>query len=128
MLLTTVCMRTLHTYILHNTQIPRIDGLIIVVVTVITPLFDLAIAVACGCAIAALGFAWQSSKRIVVTSYTRPSEGADEPPVVKVPHKYICAHVCVFICVCTHVSIAKRCTQSAGRTNSADSAYSITTC
>jgi MFS superfamily sulfate permease-like transporter len=74
----------MHAYIAFTPQIPRIDGLIIVVVTVITPLFDLAIAVACGCAIAALGFAWQSSKRITVTSYTRASEGADEPPVVKV--------------------------------------------
>ncbi|KAG5178956.1 sulfate transporter family-domain-containing protein [Tribonema minus] len=59
--------------------IPRVDALIIAVVTVITPLMDLAIAVAIGCGIAALAFAWQSADKLNFNIYTRPalpSEGS----------------------------------------------------
>eukprot|EP00611_Tribonema_gayanum_P023179 TRINITY_DN481_c0_g4_i1.p1 TRINITY_DN481_c0_g4~~TRINITY_DN481_c0_g4_i1.p1 ORF type:complete len:731 (-),score=218.77 TRINITY_DN481_c0_g4_i1:1806-3812(-) len=60
-------------------KIPRVDALIIAVVTVITPLMDLAIAVAIGCGIAALAFAWQSADKLNFNIYTRPalpSEGS----------------------------------------------------
>ncbi len=47
-------------------KIPRQDALIVVGVTVITVLTDLAIAVLCGVVFAALVFAWQHAKQITV--------------------------------------------------------------
>lgn len=47
-------------------RIPRQDAIIVVGVTVITVLTDLAIAVLCGVIFAALVFAWQHAKRIAV--------------------------------------------------------------
>jgi hypothetical protein len=72
-----------------NSQIQRIDSLIILVVTVITPLLDLAIAVAIGCGLAALEFVWQSSYRVKVNITTRPGVGPDEPEAVKVIHSLL---------------------------------------
>jgi SulP family sulfate permease len=65
-------------------KIPRVDSLIILAVTVITPLLNLAIAVAIGCGLAALGFVWQSSKRVNVNVTTRPGTEPGEPEAVKV--------------------------------------------
>ena len=45
-------------------KIPKSDALIIVAVTILTVVFDLAIAVACGVVIAALVFAWDNALRI----------------------------------------------------------------
>lgn len=54
--------------VLH--KVPRHDALIIVAVTIITVLTDLAIAVVAGVIIAALVFAWQHAKQIaVINSY-----------------------------------------------------------
>lgn len=50
-------------------KIPRSDMFIIVAVTVVTVLTDLAIAVILGVIIAALVFAWEQAKRINVTTY-----------------------------------------------------------
>ena len=47
-------------------NIPRQDAIIVIGVTVITVLTDLAIAVLCGVVFAALVFAWQHAKQIVV--------------------------------------------------------------
>lgn len=49
-------------------KIPRSDALIVVAVTAVTVLTDLAIAVVLGVVIAALVFAWQHAKRISVSS------------------------------------------------------------
>lgn len=51
-------------------KIPRQDALIVVGVTVITVLTDLAIAVLAGVVFAALVFAWQHAKEIQVRAYT----------------------------------------------------------
>lgn len=50
-------------------KIPKSDALIIVTVTVLTVMFDLAIAVAIGVVIAALVFAWDNALRIRVRKY-----------------------------------------------------------
>lgn len=50
-------------------KIPRSDALIVVAVTVVTILSDLAIAVVLGVVIAALVFAWQHAKQINVKTY-----------------------------------------------------------
>lgn len=50
-------------------KIPRSDMFIIVAVSVVTVLTDLAIAVILGLIIAALVFAWEHAKRINVTTY-----------------------------------------------------------
>lgn len=51
-------------------KIPKTDALIIVTVTVLTVIFDLAIAVAAGVVIAALVFAWDNALRIRVRKST----------------------------------------------------------
>lgn len=51
-------------------KIPKSDALIIVAVTVLTVVFDLAIAVAAGVVIAALVFAWDSAIRIRARKFT----------------------------------------------------------
>jgi SulP family sulfate permease len=50
-------------------KIPKNDAIIIVAVTVLTVIFDLAIAVAAGVVIAALVFAWDSALRIKATHF-----------------------------------------------------------
>ncbi|MDA3936568.1 MAG: SulP family inorganic anion transporter [Actinomycetota bacterium] len=50
-------------------RIPRSDAMIVVGVTVVTVLTDLAIAVVAGVVIAALVFAWEHAKHINVTTY-----------------------------------------------------------
>lgn len=50
--------------ILH--RIPKVDAFVVVVVTIVTVLTDLAIAVFTGVIISALAFAWKSSQQIVV--------------------------------------------------------------
>lgn len=50
-------------------SVPRADALIVVGVTVVTVMTDLAIAVAAGVMIAALVFAWEHAKHIKVTTY-----------------------------------------------------------
>ncbi len=51
-------------------KVPRSDALIIVAVTVITVLTDLAIAVVVGVIVAALVFAWEHAKRMTATTRT----------------------------------------------------------
>lgn len=51
-------------------KIPKSDAMIVVAVTVVTVLTDLAIAVILGIVIAALVFAWQHAKQIKVSTYT----------------------------------------------------------
>jgi SulP family sulfate permease len=50
-------------------KVPRSDALVVVAVTVITVLTDLAIAVLTGVIISALVFAWQHAKHIKVNTY-----------------------------------------------------------
>jgi len=50
-------------------KVPRSDIFVIVLVTVVTVLTDLAIAVACGVIVSALVFAWQKAQRIDVEIY-----------------------------------------------------------
>ncbi len=49
-------------------KVPRTDILVIVLVTVVTVLTDLAIAVACGVIVSALVFAWEKAHHIYVTT------------------------------------------------------------
>ncbi len=51
-------------------KIPKSDALIIVIVTITTLIFDLAIAVVLGVVIAALVFAWDNAQRIRARKYT----------------------------------------------------------
>ncbi|MBB5516685.1 SulP family sulfate permease [Rubricella aquisinus] len=57
------------------TRIPKADAFVIVLVTVVTVLTDLAIAVIVGVIVSALVYAWQNATRIRAKSYTTP-EGA----------------------------------------------------
>ncbi|CAM9481228.1 unnamed protein product [Discosporangium mesarthrocarpum] len=65
-------------------KIKRADALVVLVVTVVTPFTDLAIAVAAGCAVALLNFAWDSSNNIsAITQFRRGTKPSD-PPVTKI--------------------------------------------
>ncbi len=56
-------------------RVPRIDAAVIILVTVVTVMTDLAIAVIVGVIVSALAYAWQNATRIHATSYETP-EGA----------------------------------------------------
>ncbi|MEL6549262.1 MAG: SulP family inorganic anion transporter [Pseudomonadota bacterium] len=56
-------------------KVPRIDAFVIVLVTVVTVLTDLAIAVVVGVIVSALAYAWQNATRIHAKTYRTP-EGA----------------------------------------------------
>ena len=56
-------------------RVPRIDAVVIVLVTVVTVATDLAIAVIVGVIISALAYAWQNATRIRASTYVTP-EGA----------------------------------------------------
>ncbi|MEM6275395.1 MAG: SulP family inorganic anion transporter [Pseudomonadota bacterium] len=56
-------------------KVPRIDAFVIVLVTVVTVLTDLAIAVVVGVIVSALAYAWQNATRISARTYRTP-EGA----------------------------------------------------
>ena len=58
-------------------NIPKTDALVILVVTVVTVLTDLAVAVFVGIIISALVFAWESAKKTVAKSFIR-EDGARE--------------------------------------------------
>lgn len=57
------------------TKVPRMDAFVIVLVTVVTVMTDLATAVVVGVIVSALAYAWQNAKRIYATTYRTP-EGA----------------------------------------------------
>ncbi|MEM9433821.1 MAG: SulP family inorganic anion transporter [Pseudomonadota bacterium] len=56
-------------------KVPRIDAFVIVLVTVTTVMYDLAIAVVVGVIVSALAYAWQNATRIHAKTYETP-EGA----------------------------------------------------
>jgi SulP family sulfate permease len=56
-------------------KVPRIDAFVIVLVTVVTVLTDLATAVVVGVVVSALAYAWQNATRIRAVAYETP-EGA----------------------------------------------------
>ncbi|WP_425549852.1 SulP family inorganic anion transporter [Celeribacter arenosi] len=56
-------------------KVPRVDAFVIVLVTVVTVLEDLAVAVVVGVIVSALAYAWQNASRIHAKTYTTP-EGA----------------------------------------------------
>ncbi|WP_420836133.1 SulP family inorganic anion transporter [Celeribacter indicus] len=56
-------------------KVPRVDAFVIVLVTVVTVLEDLAVAVVVGVIVSALAYAWQNARRIHAKSYETP-EGA----------------------------------------------------
>ncbi len=56
-------------------RVPLTDAFVIVLVTVVTVLEDLAVAVVVGVIVSALAYAWTNAKRIYAKSYTTP-EGA----------------------------------------------------
>ncbi|MCK0167938.1 SulP family inorganic anion transporter [Jannaschia sp. S6380] len=56
-------------------KVPRIDAVVIILVTIVTVMTDLAIAVVVGVIVSALAYAWQNATRIHATSYETP-EGA----------------------------------------------------
>ncbi|CAN0010476.1 unnamed protein product, partial [Phaeothamnion confervicola] len=65
--------------------ISRADAAIIVVVTVVTPLTNLAVAVAAGVGLAVLAYSWKSGDRVSVLAGLRAGvPGKGEPPVVRV--------------------------------------------
>ncbi|WP_321276689.1 SulP family inorganic anion transporter [Thiomicrorhabdus indica] len=55
----------------------KADAFVVVVVTVLTVMFDLAVAVIAGVIIAALVFAWQHAQRIFITSSTETIDGKE---------------------------------------------------
>jgi len=57
------------------TKVPRIDAFVILLVTVVTVLEDLAVAVVVGVIVSALAYAWQNASRIHARTYETP-EGA----------------------------------------------------
>lgn len=65
-------------------KISRADAAIIVLVTVVTPFTNLAIAVAIGIAVACLAFVWRNSEAITAQSYYRPGVEVTDPAIVKV--------------------------------------------
>jgi SulP family sulfate permease len=56
-------------------KVPLTDAFVIVLVTAVTVMFDLAIAVVVGVIVSALAYAWQNATRIRAKTYTTP-EGA----------------------------------------------------
>ncbi|MBM7069451.1 SulP family inorganic anion transporter [Actibacterium sp. 188UL27-1] len=56
-------------------KVPLVDALVIVLVTVVTVMTDLAIAVVVGVIVSALAYAWQNATRIRASTYVTP-EGA----------------------------------------------------
>ncbi len=56
-------------------RVPRIDAFVIILVTVTTVMYDLAIAVVVGVIVSALAYAWQNATRINAKTYVTP-EGA----------------------------------------------------
>ena len=56
-------------------KVPLTDAFVIVLVTVVTVMEDLAVAVVVGVIVSALAYAWTNARRIYATSYTTP-EGA----------------------------------------------------
>ncbi|WP_371156605.1 SulP family inorganic anion transporter [Jannaschia sp. 2305UL9-9] len=56
-------------------KVPRIDAVVIILVTVVTVMTDLAIAVIVGVIVSALAYAWQNATRISAKTYETP-EGA----------------------------------------------------
>ncbi|MEQ8368761.1 MAG: SulP family inorganic anion transporter, partial [Roseicyclus sp.] len=56
-------------------KVPLLDAFVIVLVTVVTVMTDLATAVVVGVIVSALAYAWQNAKRIHAKTYTTP-EGA----------------------------------------------------
>ena len=56
-------------------KVPRIDAVVIILVTVVTVMTDLAIAVVVGVIVSALAYAWQNATRIRASTYETP-EGA----------------------------------------------------
>ncbi|MEX5727126.1 SulP family sulfate permease [Rhodovulum iodosum] len=57
------------------TKVPKADALVIVLVTITTVVYDLAIAVVVGVIVSALEYAWQNAQRIHARTYETP-EGA----------------------------------------------------
>ena len=57
------------------TKVPLTDAFVIVLVTVVTVMEDLAVAVVVGVIVSALAYAWQNARRIHAKTYTTP-EGA----------------------------------------------------
>lgn len=57
------------------TKVPRMDAFVIVLVTVVTVMTDLATAVVVGVVVSALAYAWSNATRIYASTYTTP-EGA----------------------------------------------------
>jgi len=57
------------------TKVPRMDAFVIVLVTVVTVMTDLATAVVVGVIVSALAYAWSNARRIYASTYTTP-EGA----------------------------------------------------
>jgi len=57
------------------TKVPRTDAFVIVLVTIVTVMTDLATAVVVGVIVSALAYAWSNAKRIYASTYTTP-EGA----------------------------------------------------
>ncbi|MGR3468879.1 MAG: SulP family inorganic anion transporter [Shimia sp.] len=57
------------------TKVPRTDAFVIVLVTIVTVMTDLAIAVVVGVIVSALAYAWNNATRIHAKTYTTP-EGA----------------------------------------------------
>jgi len=57
------------------TKVPRMDAFVIVLVTAVTVMTDLATAVVVGVIVSALAYAWSNAKRIYASTYTTP-EGA----------------------------------------------------
>jgi SulP family sulfate permease len=56
-------------------KVPRTDAVVIILVTVVTVMTDLAIAVIVGVIVSALAYAWENARRIRATTYLTP-EGA----------------------------------------------------
>ena len=56
-------------------KVPRIDAIVIILVTIVTVMTDLAIAVVVGVIVSSLAYAWQNATRIRATTYETP-EGA----------------------------------------------------
>ncbi|WP_298436056.1 SulP family inorganic anion transporter [uncultured Jannaschia sp.] len=57
------------------TRVPRIDAVVIILMTIVTVLTDLAIAVVVGVIVSALAYAWENARRIRASTYETP-EGA----------------------------------------------------
>ncbi len=65
-------------------KISRMDALAVIIVTIVTPFTNLAIAMACGCGVVFLGYIWQSASSLKIYSYCRTGIQSDDPHVIKV--------------------------------------------